>query len=259
MDRGADIFADQLEKGREALRKQEYELAIKELKQAVSLMKDSPDANYLLGLAYYHAGKTQDAVRSLKRAVRLQPHFPEAHYLLAVLLYRDSRKETDAELRLALEQDPRLSQALLLFGNLAVIDHKTSVALDFYERALQGSLSVSERSSLLRLVEGLRNSLEIDRHPLNPAFRNPEIVYRAPLPVYAPTAVAERIYGMVRLVVLIDIEGRVSDVRVLVRIHPDLDQSAADWIRKCKFSPALKNSNPVLISALIEVDFKFRR
>jgi protein TonB len=62
---------------------------------------------------------------------------------------------------------------------------------------------------------------------------------------------------MLRVHVLID--GRVGDVVVQETAgHPDLDQAAADAVRRWRFDPARRGNDPVAMWVLLPVEFRLK-
>ena len=73
-------------------------------------------------------------------------------------------------------------------------------------------------------------------------------------PRYPSTAQAARIEGLVVLDAVIDVAGRVTDVRV-TRSIPMLDQAAIDAVRQWRFTPTRLNGEPVSILLTVTVRF----
>jgi len=67
------------------LKKQILGNAIELLKQSVNKNPKNPEYNYHLGMAYFQAGRTQDARNSLDATLRLQPNFPQAQEVRKML------------------------------------------------------------------------------------------------------------------------------------------------------------------------------
>jgi TonB family protein len=73
-------------------------------------------------------------------------------------------------------------------------------------------------------------------------------------PEYPAIAQSARVQGVVILEVLIDQQGRVSDIRVL-RSIPLLDQAAIDAVRQWEYMPTLLNGVPVPVVMTTTVQF----
>lgn len=75
-------------------------------------------------------------------------------------------------------------------------------------------------------------------------------------PVYPQAMRDAGLEGTVSLTALIDVEGRVSSVRVVGSpAHPDLGKAAADAVRQWQFSPTLLNGEAVEVLMNVQVAF----
>ena len=64
------------------------------------------------------------------------------------------------------------------------------------------------------------------------------------------------IEGTVSLEAVIGLNGCAGDVRVIHKVHPQLDALAKQAVKSWRFSPATKNGKPVIVLIRIDVDFK---
>jgi protein TonB len=76
-------------------------------------------------------------------------------------------------------------------------------------------------------------------------------------PVYPELAKRARVQGRVVLVVTVDEEGSVSDIRVSSG-HPLLDEAALTAVRQWRYSPTLLNGEPVPVIATVTVIFNLK-
>ena len=76
-------------------------------------------------------------------------------------------------------------------------------------------------------------------------------------PVYPELAKRARVQGRVVLVVTVDEEGNVADIRVS-NGHPLLDEAALTAVRQWKYSPTLLNGEPVPVIATVTVIFNLK-
>lgn len=83
----------------------------------------------------------------------------------------------------------------------------------------------------------------------------PVPLYR-PDPEYSEEARKAKYQGVVLLAVVVDANGRVSDVKVLRPLGLGLDEKAIEAVQKWKFKPAMKDGHAVAVSANIEVNFR---
>ena len=84
----------------------------------------------------------------------------------------------------------------------------------------------------------------------------PRLLYQTE-PVYPRRAHDRKIMGVVHLSITIDIDGRVSDVRV-VRGIPDLDAAAVECVRQWQFTPEWRNGVAVVSVAEAPITFLLR-
>lgn len=88
---------------------------------------------------------------------------------------------------------------------------------------------------------------ELDRQPR--ALR--EIV-----PQYPAEADRQRLSGKVRLLLKLEVDGRVSDIELVDATPPDLfEDSAIRAFREARFAPAIKNGRPVRALMQVEVEY----
>lgn len=77
------------------------------------------------------------------------------------------------------------------------------------------------------------------------------------VPVYPPEADRQRVSGMVRLQLKIEVDGRVSDIEIVSAVPPDVfDESALGAFRSARFVPAQRNGRPVrsLVQIVVQYD-----
>ena len=72
--------------------------------------------------------------------------------------------------------------------------------------------------------------------------------------VYPPIAQSANVQGVVIMEVVIGLDGKVQDARVL-RSIPLLDQAAIDAVRQWEFTPTLLNGSPVPVIMTVTVQF----
>jgi protein TonB len=76
-------------------------------------------------------------------------------------------------------------------------------------------------------------------------------------PAYPELAKRARVQGKVVLVVTVDEEGNVTDIRVTSG-HPLLDEAALSAVKQWKYSPTLLNGEPVPVIANVTVFFNLK-
>jgi protein TonB len=78
-------------------------------------------------------------------------------------------------------------------------------------------------------------------------------------PSYPSSALRQGIQGTTMLKVHVLVDGRVGDVLVQQSAgHPDLDQAAIEAVRRWRFEPARRGSDPVAMWVLLPVQFQIR-
>ena len=78
-------------------------------------------------------------------------------------------------------------------------------------------------------------------------------------PSYPPSARQAGIQGTTILRVHVLIDGQVGEVRVQESAgHPDLDEAAAEAVRRWKFEPARRGPDPVAMWVLLPVEFRLK-
>jgi TonB family protein len=75
-------------------------------------------------------------------------------------------------------------------------------------------------------------------------------------PVYAASAIDERVEGSVRLSAVIRADGTVAFVSVLRGVDERLDRSAVAAFSKWEFHPALREGRPVELDAVVDIPFR---
>ena len=89
-------------------------------------------------------------------------------------------------------------------------------------------------------------------------FARPQGGYQV-TPGYPASALRLGIQGTTLLRVRVLIDGRVGDVIVQRSAgHPDLDQAAADAVRRWRFEPAQRGNDPVAMWVLLPVEFQIK-
>ena len=87
----------------------------------------------------------------------------------------------------------------------------------------------------------------------------PSPVYQ-PAASYTPEARHDRIEGVVKLWIVIDPQGYVSDIQESSEpLGGGLDQSAIDTVKKWRFNPATRDGVPVAVRVAVEVGFRLNK
>ena len=85
---------------------------------------------------------------------------------------------------------------------------------------------------------------------------SPPVVLHQVDPEYSEEARKAKYGGTVLLRLVVDKEGRVSNVQVVRSLGMGLDEKAIEAVNKWKFKPGMKNGIPVAVMATVEVNFR---
>ena len=250
-----------IEKAQQAIQNKKYKDAEKLLKKALSLKRDSPEANLLLGLVYRNKGELDNAFKHVREAIRLLPNYPDAHYLLAYL-YGIKNQSTEAaeEIRIAIEQGARSANLYILKGNLEIRDRKHGEAMKSYEMALQLSQPSDEGyQTLVDRVGALKSYVEFEFIKKNDSatYARP-ILKNLPRPLYSSLAREKHVQGIVHLAVLVNEQGMPDSALIFKGVGYGLDEEAIKAARKMRFSPATRNGEPVKYWLTVMIEFNIK-
>jgi TonB family protein len=87
------------------------------------------------------------------------------------------------------------------------------------------------------------------------AVAHPELIFKVE-PEYSEQARQAKIDGQVALSLVVDADGRVSDVRVVRPFGMGLDEQAIAAVMQWRFKPGMKDGKPVRVTAQVTVDFR---
>ncbi|MEX2286580.1 MAG: tetratricopeptide repeat protein [Planctomycetaceae bacterium] len=130
--------ADRLvEQARDAQAKGDAELAVSLLSKAADVNPDDAEIPNQLADVLLAQGRKDDAVAPLRNALEKTPNDATGHARLARLLFDLERfGEAEQSIDVALELDPKLTNALLLKSQLAERNHNDQQALEVCHRVL---------------------------------------------------------------------------------------------------------------------------
>lgn len=106
-----------------------------------------------------------------------------------------------------------------------------------------------------RLGHGLGSLFGKVVYRMSELSKVPVLLYKV-APDYSDEARAARCHGTVLLGVIIDETGRPRDIHVLKPLGLGLDEKAVDAVQHWRFSPGLKDGQPVCVAANVEVNFQ---
>jgi len=224
---------------RKEVRAGHYALAEKLLENA-EVDPDSKDAEGWTALMYAARSETPHLVQLLLKAeaaLDLPNRDGETALVVAV-----KRGNVDAA-----------RQLLMAGADVTPKDTRGRTALDWAEADDRTYLSqiirIASRPSVARVTVA-EKPIDIGSEPLVP----PRVVKETP-PLYTKNAFDRGIQGRVVLKVIIRKDGSIGPVRVDQSLDDELDEAAAEAIRKWQFDPARVNGEPINVLTSIEVDF----
>lgn len=119
-------------------------------------------------------------------------------------------------------------------------------------RCAAGGLSAAARPGIDFLLPSESPPFPLD---IEKEFDTPPRLLKQTKPEYPRWAFDHRIEGMVKVEIMIGIDGRVSAWRIAKSI-PELDAAAVYCVRHWIFSPAVKSGRPVAVIADAPVTFR---
>jgi TonB family protein len=144
-------------------------------------------------------------------------------------------------------------QLLMAGADVKPRDDRGRTALDWAEAESRTYLSqiirIASRPSVARVTVA-EKPVDVGSGPLVP----PRVVKETP-PLYTKGAFDRGIEGRVVLKVIIRKDGSIGPVRVDQSLDDELDEAAAEAIRKWHFDPATVRGEPINVLTNIEVDF----
>jgi TonB family protein len=108
--------------------------------------------------------------------------------------------------------------------------------------------------ALLLPVAALRGQAQ-EPSPVGDDVKPPVLVFKFE-PEYTQEARDARIEGTVVLGVVVDVDGRASEIEVARSLDAGLDRNAVEAVRKWRWKPGTKEGKPVRVNATIQVNFK---
>lgn len=256
-----------IERAKKAINNEEWGRARAGIRHALALKPKSPEALFVAAKVYLHEGASAMAIDSLTTAVDVQPVYPEAHLLLARCLLDSGKNENAREhASFAIGQGASLFSAYRLLGEIDFAEGKYEAALKPFETALGFAQASDEKETaklqgdikdLRRLIENLERFGAFDAQQESPDVTRP-VPINSPQPRYTEEARRLKLEGSISLVVLVTESGGVDSVVLIRGLGNVLDQQAIEAARELKFSPALRNGNPIPFWKKVMVEFNRR-
>ena len=216
-----------------------YKLA-EELLENADVNPDSPDREGWTALMYAARSENQDlVVLLLKAGAALDLVNQDGETALVVAVKRGNVEAA--------------RQLLMAGADVKPKDARGRTALDWAEKDNRTYLSqiirIASRPSVARVTVA-EKPVDAGSELLVP----PRVVKETP-PLYTKGAFDRGVEGRVVLKVIIRKDGSIGPVRVDQSLDDELDQAAAEAIRKWRFVPAKVNGEAINVLTSIEVDF----
>jgi tetratricopeptide (TPR) repeat protein len=157
-------------RGVDALRAENYEQAIRQLRQATILAPEFTAAYGNLGVAHRKAGEPEKALEVYQRALEIESRSPTILNNLASL-YRSTGREAEARAALEAADLSKASPYLLITrGDLALAQGDPRKALKYYKRARRTNPDIPGPWLAIARLELRRNNLEAAQRALQRAL-----------------------------------------------------------------------------------------
>lgn len=227
-----------------------HDRAIEDYNKAIELSpKDSAPYNNR-GWAYRELRQYDNAIRDLSQAIQLAPSYVLA-FENRITTYVEMKDwaHAIADCTAAIELAPtashyvRRAEVKQLAGDSAGSEEDRRLAAAKQTPGQQ----VPATSSILGPPPGVYR-IGADVSP-------PKLVSKVE-PKYSDQAAKAKIEGTVVLYVVVTPEGTPKDLRVIRSLGMGLDEKAIEAVSQWKFSPAIKDAQPVAVEATIEVNFR---
>jgi tetratricopeptide (TPR) repeat protein len=153
------------------------------LEQTNAWAQNNHEMSYALGMAYLQTRRTAKARESFARMFRVAPEAAAAHLVTAQMMIRLELLEfAEAELKLAIEKDPKLPQAHYLFGQIAVFRARYDEGIQLLEKEI--ALNPAHAMAYYKLGDAYTLQLKWDEAVaplqksvwLNPYYSGPYIL-----------------------------------------------------------------------------------
>ncbi|OIP33206.1 MAG: hypothetical protein AUK27_10935 [Deltaproteobacteria bacterium CG2_30_66_27] len=120
-----------------AMEARDFPTAFQELQKAVELDPNNFEAKAKLGEIYVVTGRTDDVSRIADDLVKSRPRDPAGYLLKSGMAARGGRiDEAIAQLKKAVEFDPKAIRPILAVGNLYMLKRDTNSAKEWFDKAL---------------------------------------------------------------------------------------------------------------------------
>ena len=123
--------------GHQYLEDKKYDLALQEMRRAVTADPKNATGHMLLGVAEYWNGLVDDSIASYKTALELEPDSSQAYLLLGIsYAWKGDSPQSEAAFRKAAELDPARADAQMNLGSIRETMGDLPEALERFRKAV---------------------------------------------------------------------------------------------------------------------------
>lgn len=211
--------------------------------------------------ALIFADHSRKALATAQRALELGDHSPESHYAIAEASLRtgDNLKAVE-ESETALRIDPNFKVALITRSLAHYHLKQYSEAAASMEQFLTVNPDDLDAESWRGQLEEFRRLVYSASNPIPAIFTPAEVTQKArvlskPEPQYSEAARKAGVTGKVVLRAVFSDEGEVKHIVILRAVGYGLTTRSIDAARQIRFTPAMKDGQPVSMSLQLEYNF----
>jgi len=127
-----------IDSAEEFLERRQYEMAVREFRNALAVHPDEAVVRNSLGLALIRSGRRSEAVAEFEKATQLSPDYPDPYSNLATALAGEGRLDEAARLyQQALDLSPDYAEAQNGLGTILIQMDRTDQAIPHLEKAVR--------------------------------------------------------------------------------------------------------------------------
>jgi TonB family protein len=227
----------------------------------VRLRPDSADGHAKLAFTLLLADESPKALATAQRALELGDQSAEAHYVIAEASLRaGANPQAVEEAETALRINSNFTAALITRSFAQANLKMYSEAAASLEQVLTGSPNDMDAESWRGQMEELRRRISREASPGPPTLSPKEVTQKArviskPEPQYSEAARQAGVTGTVVLRAVFSAEGEVEHIMIMRGLGYGLTTHAIKAARQIRFSPAMKDGQPV--SMFIQLEYYF--
>ena len=230
--------------------------------RAAQILGDRPTASkalLYLGTSALIRKDYQTAVDHFQHVQRIDPAHAGIATMWVALVREREKNYVEAEslfqnaLRLENPLSADAATTMVLYGQLL----RQQGRLDEASQLDQKAADIRRSSAGVQVGTGVSSTFATSAgvYRVGGGVSAPRLMYKVE-PAYSEMARAAKYQGTVTLYVEVDVNGRATNVRVLRGLGMGLDEQAIQAVSQWRFTPGMKDGNPVPVAASIEVNFR---